>query len=130
MTALLRVHTTMERTVMIADDSSFLRNLLRSILEMGGFTVVAEAADGAEAVEKYREHRPAVTIMDIIMPRKNGIEATREIVALNGEAKVVMCSTVSGEELAIAARWAGARDVIPKPFTAEQVREVVGRLIC
>ncbi len=118
----------MSRTVMIVDDAFFIRNLLRSILELDGYNVVAEAANGVEAVAKFREHRPAMIIMDVIMPLLNGIEATREIVALDQGVKIVLCSSVGPEELALAVRSAGAQDGIEKPFTAEQVREVVGRL--
>lgn len=119
----------MTRTVMIVDDVLFMRNLLRSILELEGYRVVAEAADGVEAVTKYRQHRPRVTIMDVIIPKKDGIAATRDILALDSEARIVLCSTLSDEVLAMAARSAGATGVISKPFTTEQVREVVGKLV-
>lgn len=114
---------------MIVDDAFFIRNLLRSILELDGYNVVAEAANGVEAVAKFREHRPAMIIMDVIMPLLNGIDATREIVALDDGVKIVLCSTMGGEELALAVRAAGALEGIEKPFTAEQVREAVGRLV-
>jgi two-component system chemotaxis response regulator CheY len=115
---------------MIVDDAFFIRNLLRSILELAGYRVVAEAADGVEAVAKFREHRPAIILMDLIMPLLNGIEAAREIIALDGGVKIILCSSVGGEELAMSVKAAGALEGIEKPFTAEQVREVVGRLCC
>ncbi|GAM10092.1 chemotaxis protein CheY [Geobacter sp. OR-1] len=116
----------MSRTALIVDDALFIRSLLRSILEMSGYTVVAEAADGGEAVEKYREHAPDVTIMDIVMPLKNGITASIEILSHDEKANIVICSSYgSEEELKNAALMSGAKGVITKPFTAEKVREVV-----
>jgi two-component system chemotaxis response regulator CheY len=109
------------RTAMIVDDAFFMRNLLRSILEMGGYTVVAEAEDGDAAMATYRACRPDLVLMDIIMPVKNGIDATREIVALDPKARVVMCSILGQELLTLSALDAGARGVIMKPFTAEDV---------
>ena len=66
-------------TVMIVDDDNFFLKLLRDILEKEGFNVVAEATDGSEAVQKYQAHLPEITIMDIFMPEKSGLDATREI---------------------------------------------------
>jgi two-component system chemotaxis response regulator CheY len=119
-----RVGMTMH-TVMIVDDSLVARSLLRDILEECGYTVVAEAADGVEAVEKYAELRPQVTIMDVKMPRKDGIEATREILVLNGDAKVLMCSSTDNDSLRAAAVEAGACGVIAKPFILEKVAAAI-----
>ncbi len=118
----------MNQTVMIVDDATFMRNLLREILEMGGYTIVAEAANGVEAVALYWEHKPDLTLMDVIMPTKNGIEAAEEIIAFDKQAKIVMCSIVGHEELVKTARQIGARDVILKPFKPEQVLDVVHRI--
>ncbi|MCM2357653.1 MAG: response regulator [Geobacteraceae bacterium] len=108
-------------TVMIVDDSEVARNLLRDILEECGYTVIAEAADGVEAVAKYDELRPLVTIMDVKMPRKDGIEATREILALNGDARVLICSSADHDSLIAASAEARASGVIYKPFILEQI---------
>ncbi len=116
-------------TVMIVDDSEVARALLRDILEEIGYTVVAEAADGVEAVEKYTELRPAVTIMDVKMPRKDGIEATREIMAMNGEAKVLMCSSTDLESLVAASAQAGASGVVHKPFRLEQIVKAIADVL-
>ncbi len=114
-----------ECTVMIVDDSEVARILLRDILEECGYTVVAEAADGVEAVEKYGVLRPLVTIMDVKMPRMGGIEAAREILALNGNARVLMCSSTDGGSLLAASAEAGASGVVYKPFLPEQVVEAI-----
>ncbi len=108
-------------SVMIVDDSDVARMLLRDILEAGGCHVVAEAADGVEAVEKYAQLRPHVTIMDVQMPKKGGIEATRDILGIDGNARVLMCSSIDAEGLLMAAAEAGASGVVFKPFIADMV---------
>lgn len=110
---------------MIVDDSEVARCLLRDILEACGYSVVAEAANGIEAVEKYVELRPLVTIMDIKMPRKNGIDATKEIIALDRNAKVLICSSTDHEGLMLASAEAGASGIIVKPFVQDQIVEAI-----
>lgn len=116
-------------SVMIVDDAEVARSLLRDILEEIGFDVVAEAADGVEAVEKYAELRPLVTVMDIKMPRKNGIEATREILTLNNDAKVLMSSAIDLETLIATSVKAGASGIIYKPYIQDQVLEAINSVI-
>ena len=82
----------MKRRVLIVDDVEDIRLMLRYMIEKEGHIIVAEAANGVEAVEKYREHRPDVTIMDIDMPFKTGVEAAREIIELGGSSRIVFCS--------------------------------------
>ncbi len=108
-------------SVMVVDDSEVARMLLRDILEAGGYDVVAEAADGVEAVAKYAELRPQVTIMDVQMPNKDGIEATRDILVIDRNARVLMCSSIDAEGLLMAASEAGASGVVFKPFVADMV---------
>lgn len=119
----------MAKTCMIVDDELFFRELLRDILEKEGFTVVAEAADGNEAVAKYRTYRPDITIMDIFMPGENGINATKEIMALDANAKVLICSGVGYDEDVQAAFQAGAKDLILKPFFPNEVMDVVNKAL-
>ena len=118
----------MGHKILLVDDSLFMRNMLRGIFESEGHEVVAEAADGVEAVRKYRDFRPDITTMDIVMPAKNGIEALREIRAIDGKACVIMCSAVGQESLMNAAQQAGASDFILKPFNTERVKEVIRRV--
>jgi len=118
----------MAKRVMIVDDALFMRNMLRGILEEEGYEVVAEAGDGAEAVVKFRDVRPEIVTLDIIMPIKNGIEALREIMAIDPNARVVICSAVGQESLVQKAQSVGARDFILKPFNPERVKEVLGRV--
>lgn len=108
-------------TVMIVDDSLFMRKMLRDILTEEGYEIAAEASDGEEAVAKYKECSPDLVTLDIVMPNKTGIEALHEIMALNPEARVVMCSAIGQESLTTAAEKAGAKAFILKPFNPELV---------
>lgn len=116
-------------TVLVADDEQFFRLVLGKMLADKGYTVVAEAADGEEAVLRFRETSPTLVFMDIYMPAKNGIEATREIMALDPAAKILICSGTGYEDDIEAALQAGARGVIFKPFFDDEVMETVRNVL-
>lgn len=115
--------------VLIVDDAIFMRNMLKDIFADETYEVVGEAAHGIEAVEKYREMAPDLVTMDIVMPFKSGIEATREIIAADAQATIVMCSALGQEALVMEAIEAGAADFIVKPFRPEEVQRVVEKVL-
>jgi two-component system, chemotaxis family, chemotaxis protein CheY len=115
--------------VLIVDDEVFFRNVLRDIIGKIGFTIVAEAADGREAVEQFRVHRPHVTIMDIYMPEKNGIEATKEMITLNPRANVLICSASDYDSDTQAALDVGAKAILMKPFVPREIYESVKKVL-
>jgi two-component system chemotaxis response regulator CheY len=119
----------MAKKVLIVDDAIFMRNMIKEIFVSGDFEVVGEAANGLEAVEKFKELRPDITTMDIVMPFKSGIEATREIIKVDPRAVVVMCSALGQESLVMEAIEAGASDFIVKPFKSEDVLSVVRKVL-
>ena len=128
----VRVEVTMalkDVRVLIVDDEVFFRKVLRDILEKIGFTVVAEASDGREAVEQFRAQRPHVTIMDIYMPEKNGIEATKEMVALDKNANVLICSASDFDSDTQAALDVGARGILMKPFVPKEIYESIKKVL-
>jgi two-component system chemotaxis response regulator CheY len=90
--------------------------------------VVGEATNGNEVVEKFRELKPDITTMDIVMPLKSGIEALQEITKDCQDAKVVMISALGQDSLVIEALEAGARDFIVKPFKPDKVIEVMKKV--
>jgi two-component system, chemotaxis family, chemotaxis protein CheY len=122
-------HHPADRTVMIVDDEAAVRQMLRMVLEASGYTVVAEANDGVEAVSRYLAVRPRVTLMDVCMPNMNGLDATREIVALDTHARIILVSGIHCENLAISAREAGARDALQKPVKIKVLKDVLARLV-
>ncbi len=119
----------MGRTVLICDDAIFMRSMIADILKQAGFEVVGEAETGAEAVERYRELKPDLVTMDIVMPDMGGIDAVRQIVAEDPDAKVLMCSAMGQQALVIEAIQAGARDFVVKPFQPSRVLEAVQRVL-
>jgi len=115
--------------ILIVDDEVFFRKVLRDVLEKIGFTVVGEAGDGSEAVEKYRTLRPHVVIMDIYMPDKNGIDATKEMVALDKNARVLIASASDFDSDTEAALAAGAKAILMKPFVPREVYDTIKRVL-
>jgi two-component system, chemotaxis family, chemotaxis protein CheY len=119
----------MLKTVLICDDAVFMRTMLADILTQAGFAVVGQAKTGVEAVEKYREHKPDLVTMDIVMPDMGGIDAVKAITAEFPDAKILMCSAMGQQSLVIEAIQAGARDFIVKPFQPSRVLEAVQRVL-
>jgi two-component system chemotaxis response regulator CheY len=120
--------------VLIVDDAMFMRNMIAEIFNGKNYSgeeyeVVAEAENGIEAVERYKEHTPDIVTMDIVMPEMTGIEALREIMNLNSAANVIMCSALGQDSLVMEALDAGAKDFIVKPFQPEKVLDVVVRIL-
>ncbi len=102
-----------------------MRNNLREILENNQHVVVAEAENGRDAVELYKEHEPDLVTMDITMPVMSGIEAIKEIKRIDGEAKIIVCSAMGQQKVVVEAIEAGALDFIVKPFDEYRVLETV-----
>lgn len=119
----------MGKRVLIVDDAAFMRMMIKDILTKNGYTVVGEAENGVRAVERYKELNPDLVIMDITMPEMDGIQAVRQIKALNAAAKIIMCSAMGQQAMVIESIQAGARDFIVKPFQAERVIEAVRKVV-
>ena len=114
---------------MIVEEAGSVRDLLRKILEISGYVVVAETDNGVDAFARYSELRPVITIMALKIRERNGIDATKDIVSFDNNAKVVLCSTLNHKELLNAANEAGARDCICKPFTISRMQDVLNRVV-
>jgi two-component system chemotaxis response regulator CheY len=119
----------MAKRVLVVDDSVFMRDIIKDIFAAGGFEVCGEAGNGVEAVERYRELHPDIVTMDLVMPYRNGIDATREILRNDAKAVVVMCSALGQETMVMEAIEAGAVDFIVKPPRAEDVLAVVKKVL-
>lgn len=119
----------MKYRILICDDAEFMRTLIKDVLIKGGYEIAGEAENGKDAVEKYKLLKPDLVTMDIVMPVKSGIDALKEIIAYDPNAKVVMCSALGQEILVMDAIEAGAKDFIVKPFTEENVLEVIGKVL-
>lgn len=115
--------------VLFVDDSSFMRSILKGIILKEPYELAGEAGSGKEAVELYRELKPDLVTMDIVMPEMNGIDAVREIRSLDPEAKVIMVSAMGQQGMVIDAIQAGARDFIIKPFQPPRIQEALKRVV-
>lgn len=119
----------MAHKILIVDDAAFMRMMIKDILSKNGFEIVGEAADGMQAIEKYKETMPDLVTMDITMPEMDGITALKEIKSINPSAKVIMCSAMGQQSMVIDAIQAGARDFIVKPFQADRVLEAINKTL-
>jgi two-component system, chemotaxis family, chemotaxis protein CheY len=115
--------------IMIVDDASFMRAVLKKIVLQAGHEVIAEAANGDDAISQFQQSQPDLVLMDIVMPpgpkAKDGIEALKQIVSNNPTAKIVMCSSMGQQALIVEAIKSGAKDFIIKPFQPQKVLEVL-----
>ena len=115
--------------ILVADDAAFMRQMIREIVEAEGHEVVAEASDGVEAVDQFKVHHPDLITMDIVMPRRSGIDAVKGILELDSNACVVMCSALGQETLVTEALQAGAKDFIVKPFKPDAVVKTLNKVL-
>ncbi|WP_100404945.1 response regulator [Bacillus solitudinis] len=116
-------------SVLIVDDAAFMRMMIKDILSKNGFEIAGEAANGAEAIEKFKEVKPDLVTMDITMPEMDGIQALKEIRQIDGGAKVIMCSAMGQQSMVIDAIQSGAKDFIVKPFQADRVLEAIKKVL-
>ena len=119
----------MGNRILVVDDAAFMRMMIKDILTKNGFEVVGEAADGAQAVEKFQELHPDLVTLDITMPEVDGIEALKRIRVIDTAARVIMCSAMGQQAMVIDAIQAGARDFIVKPFQADRVLEAIRKAL-
>jgi DNA-binding NarL/FixJ family response regulator len=111
--------------VLIADDQALVRAGFHKLLESAGIDVVGEAADGVEAVEKARRLRPTVVLMDIRMPRVDGIEATRRLTSSGNDVRVLILTTFGLDDYVYEALRAGASGFMLKDAPPEELLAAV-----
>ena len=114
-----------ELKVLICDDSILVRKKLKDLLKAAGITEIYEAVDGQKAVDLYKEHKPNLAFMDIVMPIKSGIDALVEIREYDPSAKVVMASTIGTQNNLVSAIKAGAFEFLQKPIREEDIFKVL-----
>ena len=119
----------MAQTILIADDSIFMRTKLKDIFIAAGYEVVGEATTGEEVVELYIKLRPDIVTMDIVMPEKTGLDALKEIIEYDSNAKVVLCSALDQESILIDALKLGAKNYITKPIDPKAVIDAIKKTL-
>ncbi|MDD7402581.1 MAG: response regulator [Butyribacter sp.] len=112
--------------VLLVDDAAFVRMSLKKILDDSPYDFTYyEAGTGAEALKSYQAYHPDLVIMDITMPEVDGIQAVREIKAVDKDAKIIMCSALGYQDKVVEAVAAGALDFIVKPYEASKVIKTI-----
>jgi two-component system chemotaxis response regulator CheY len=119
----------MGKRVLVVDDANFMRMMVKDTLTPGGFEICGEATNGIEAVAKYNELKPDLVTMDITMKEKDGLEAAREILAADPNARIVMVTALGQEKMLMDSIALGVRDFVIKPFTAERITSAVEKAL-
>jgi two-component system chemotaxis response regulator CheY len=111
--------------ILICDDSMLVRKRLKELLKGCGYDDVIEANDGQAAINLYKESNPDLVFMDIIMPGKNGIEAVKEIIEFDKNARIVMASSAGTREHVKQAIKAGAFEFVQKPWEKQEINKIL-----
>ena len=119
-----------KKKILIVDDAAFVRNRLKKIVEKTDFAeVVGEASNGDDAVNLYKELKPDLVTMDLVMPNTGGIKAIEEIIKIDKNAKIVVISAIGQEMSIIEATEKGAKEYIKKPFKEDKVHDTIKRIL-
>ena len=119
----------MSKRILIADDSSFMRTMIKGVLSKAGYEVVEEAESGEEVIKKYDELKPDLVTLDIVMVGEGGLQTAKEIIRRDPAAKLLMVSAMGQQALVVEAIQAGAKGFVVKPFEPEQLVEEVKRIV-
>jgi len=111
--------------ILVVDDSAFMRKIMKGILEKMGHNDITEASGGKEAIEKFKEVKPDLVLLDIIMPDVGGIDVLREIKGIDPNCKVIMVTAVGQEAMIDECTKLGAKGYIIKPFEELKVSEAI-----
>lgn len=114
--------------ILVVDDDNYLRSLSIKLLQQAGYEVL-EAVDGVDGVSKFEDEKPDAVLLDINMPRMDGLNALVAIRRINPKARVAMLTGVTEKKIALTALQMGARDYVVKPFKVERMLLAVERML-
>jgi two-component system chemotaxis response regulator CheY len=115
---------------LIVDDATFVRNRIKKIIGKMNFAeVIGEAANGEDAVSLYKDLKPDLVTMDLVMPNCDGLQAIEEIMKFDKAANIVVVSAMGQELSILEATEKGAKDYIKKPFKDDDVYTIIERLL-
>ena len=115
--------------IMIADDSDAIRLVLKDILSIGNHSVVAEATDGDEAVDLFLKNSPDLLLLDLAMPKKDGLTVLKEILEKNSQAKIVLVTASDDQKIINQCLEIGATSCISKPFDFNSVLKQINEIL-
>ena len=119
----------MGKRILIVDDATFIRMIVKNILVPKGYEIAGEAANGKEAVKKYYELRPDLVTMDITMNEKDGLEAAKEILEMDEDARIIMVTALGQERMLVDSFKIGVKDFVVKPFKPERLLTAVQKAL-
>ena len=111
--------------ILICDDSILARKQLKDIIVEHGYQDFLEASNGQEAIDLYKEHKPELVFVDIVMPVKDGVQAIHEIREFDPEANIIVVSSVGTQTQLKNAIMEGARDFVQKPYTNSGIADIL-----
>jgi len=115
--------------IMIADDSDAIRLVLKDILSIGEHTVIVEASDGIEAVNFYQEHNPDLLLLDLAMPKKDGLTVVKEVMQIDSNAKIILITASDDQKIINQCLEHGAISYISKPFDFNGVLKEINDIL-
>jgi two-component system chemotaxis response regulator CheY len=119
----------MAKRILIVDDAAFIRIIVKNILVPRGFQIAGEATNGAEAVRMYHELKPDLVTMDITMNEKDGLEAARDNIQMDPNARIIMVTALGQEKMLIDSFKIGVKDFVVKPFKPERLITAVNKAL-
>jgi len=115
--------------ILIADDSAAIRLVLKDILAIGEHEIVAEATDGAEAVVLYQQHNPQLLLLDMAMPKKDGLTVVKEVMKYDENAKIILITASDDHKIINQCLEYGAKSHIQKPFDFNSVLKSITAIL-
>ncbi|MFQ5475596.1 MAG: response regulator [Nitrosopumilus sp.] len=115
--------------ILIADDSDAIRLVLKDILSIGDHEIIAEAVDGAEAVDLYQKHNPQILLLDLAMPKKDGLTVVNEVMEYDANAKIVLITASDDQKVITQCLKNGATTYISKPFDFNSVLKSINDIL-
>ncbi len=110
---------------MIADDSDSIRLVLKDILSIGEHDVISEAVDGEDAITKFSETKPDLVLLDLAMPKKDGLKVLEEMMAINPKSKIILITASEDQKIIGECMEKGALAYVSKPFDFNNVLKVI-----
>lgn len=115
--------------ILVVDDAAFMRMMIRDVLTNNGYDNVYEAVDGLDAVEKYKNIHPDLVLMDISLPKMNGLESFKAMKAFDPGALVILLSTMGQESIVIDGIMCGVKDFIVKPLKPDRILKTISTVL-
>ncbi len=119
----------MGKKILIVDDATFMRTMVKDILVPKGYEIAGEATNGNEAMQKYEELKPDLVTMDITMKEKDGLEAARDILLKYSDARIIMVTALGQEKMLVDSIKLGVKDFVVKPFKPERIISAVEKAL-